>query len=505
MSLLRIAIPRVEGGLVLVQDAQGLIRLQTAAPRGLEALLSGRTILDVLQLVQLCGADTGVHHALAALRAWERAGEVELLPAGQVLRRVLEALAIVHAQLRHFYFSALPDYLPPQSLAGYRGGDPELRAAAKRSAQRSPSDRQAQNFPHAFSPAEVQRLWENQREALRALHALQGMLARLGGKYPVVMTFVPGGMATRLEPQLLLQLRHGLEATHYAVTQLLPADCELLLQRYGVLHALGPGPPALLSAGMDGVEDQAFFVAGIVRGERINGAERRERIDDAAGQPGLEAFSTAYSESIAQAFYRPAPAQATVRAIVDAQKAGAVSWIKAPRLRGTLESGPIARSVVAHFARQSGAWPERAGLLVERLKRPVHALNTAGGRLLAGAWEARDLLLRVASLLETLTPGMPTAPARASTPALTGESYGHAEAAAGTVAHRVHWKAGRVTSYDIIAPSAWNGSSRAEDGAAGPLEQALNAGSHSLASKAEARICARIVHSFRFSASDATH
>ena len=56
---------------------------------------------------------------------------------------------------------------------------------------------------------------------------------------------------------------------------------------------------------------------------------------------------------------------------------------------------------------------------------------------------------------------------------LTGQGVGLAEAARGALGHWVRIAEGRIKQYQIITPTAWNGSPRDAQGVRGPWEEAL--------------------------------
>jgi hydrogenase large subunit len=55
----------------------------------------------------------------------------------------------------------------------------------------------------------------------------------------------------------------------------------------------------------------------------------------------------------------------------------------------------------------------------------------------------------------------------------SGESFGLVEAARGGLGHWVKIRGGRISHYQIITPTSWNGSPRDSAGVRGPWEEAL--------------------------------
>jgi ferredoxin hydrogenase large subunit/hydrogenase large subunit len=486
-------IPRVEGGLELVQDDQGAIRLDTPAPRNLEAALVGRSALDAIYLTQTLSADGGISHALAAVAAWERAAGLTPPTNGLLLRDLLHALSLLHAHMRNFYQQALLDYVSTADLSGYRGGWPELQRIAKALHARTAPAWARAAFAHPFTAAQVDRLAENQLRALQALHLLQRMLALLGGKFPMAMSIVPGGSAVNLTDALLLRLRGYLDQVRGLLEGDAFEDGLLLVGAYPRGKTQGRGVRGLICVGTTGEElgpAQSMVPAGVYLGEK------------------LEPLGGPVTESLRRAFYRPAPGKPPAGGLPQAapEKEGAYSWIKAPRYRNQpMEAGAAARLVITQL---TGSRTYQ-GTLVEEIETAVGAPLTAGttvaGRLLSRLAEVRLLWRRCDQVLGQLLPNQPTVVGEAELPRVTGQGIGAMEAPAGAVRHRVAFERGKIEAYDIIAPSTWNGSPQDERNEPGSLELALNGARLDLAQREDRLAASRIVHSFFFSTTDAVH
>ncbi len=142
----------------------------------------------------------------------------------------------------------------------------------------------------------------------------------------------------------------------------------------------------------------------------------------------------------------------------DPDKHAAYSWNKAPRLGGeVVETGAIARQLAS------------ANLLV------LDAVNTYGScvftRVLARLLELALVVPMMEQWLAQIRPGEPFCevaklPDKAS-------AAGLSEAARGALGHWVDIDNGRITNYQIIAPTTWNFSPRDQYGTPGALEQAL--------------------------------
>jgi hydrogenase large subunit len=143
---------------------------------------------------------------------------------------------------------------------------------------------------------------------------------------------------------------------------------------------------------------------------------------------------------------------------VDADKAGAYTWCKAPRYGGRiLETGALARQVVARqpLARD----------LVERHGASVTA------RVVARMIELASVLPAMERWVRAIVPGEAFCHAAALPD--SGQGVGLVEAARGSLGHWLSVNRGRIERYQIIAPTTWNFSPRDAAGRPGPLEQAL--------------------------------
>jgi len=135
------------------------------------------------------------------------------------------------------------------------------------------------------------------------------------------------------------------------------------------------------------------------------------------------------------------------------------SWCKAPRYDGLpAETGPLAEMVISArplfvdlLAQQGG--PTVFSRELARLVRPAELLGPMD------VW-----------LQEMVSPGELY---RAPKPLEEGEGFGLTEAARGALGHWLKVEEGKIAHYQIITPTAWNGSPRDGSGARGPWEQAL--------------------------------
>lgn len=484
---------RVEGGLTLVQDDEGRLRVPGLAPQGYEQRLRGRSPQDAVYLTQQLSADGGLSHALAALMAWEQAGGVVVAENGRLLREFMHAVSLMHAHVRHFYVNELPDYLPWASLEGYGGRRAEVRHLQGGLEERPAGDWTRQGFEHPFEDAERDALWEHRTAAMKHLGVLQRMLALLGGKYPMTMSLVPGGVNVDITAHTLLRLRGYLAEVRAFLEREMLADGLLIVRRYPSTRGLGRGVPDFLCTGSGEDEaalESALFPSGILLADR------------------LEPYAAVATESLQHARYviPPQGGPPGTVAMPAADKDGAYSWVKAPSYQGRpMEAGAYARLVITYLSGARMAHPEFVDDLEELLDGSIRRSNTVAGRLLARLAELGTLVQRAETLLDQVDPAHPTVIADRQAFAVSGEGLGLLESPAGALEHRMLLEGGRIVHCDIVSGSTWNGAPMDERGQAGSLETALNHTPSDLADPAQQRVLARIVHSFAFSTTDAVH
>ena len=135
----------------------------------------------------------------------------------------------------------------------------------------------------------------------------------------------------------------------------------------------------------------------------------------------------------------------------DADKADAYSWIKAPRyLNQPHEVGPLARMWMAG-----------------RYRRGISVMD----RLMARALETRHIASAMVGWLKELSVDAPTS-VRFRHPS-SGAGIGLSEAPRGALAHWIQFADSSIQRYQVVTPTAWNGSPMDALGQKGPIEQAL--------------------------------
>lgn len=421
---------RVEGDLEVRLDiADGAVTAAHAnSPlyRGFEALLKGRPAADSLIVApRICGI-CSVSQSIAAASALRDAAGVVPAPNGRLAANIAHAAENAADHLTHFYVFFMPDF----ARDAYRG--------------RPWFDDVARRFRAQTGAAAGD--WLAQRQ--RLLHVM-GILA---GKWPHSIAFQPGGTTKAVDKgekirllSIVRDLRRFLEETVFggpleAVVETESAsalsdwgehraDCDLArFLRVAAdcgLAGLGRTSLPMMSQGAYEGDAGTLFAPGV--------------FDPAAGLVA-PLDRAAIAEDLTSTWMRgdiehPALAEAAV----DADKDGAYSWCKAPRLGGNpVEVGALARQVV-------DGHPLARDLVGAANGGSVHARITA--RLV----ETARLVLAMESWINGLRPADPFCVNAPLAPSCSGA--GLVEAARGSLGHWLTVEQGRIARYQIIAPT----------------------------------------------------
>lgn len=444
---------RVEGDLEVTLDIEGgrVASAHVNAPmyRGFEQILQSKKPQDALVYVpRICGI-CSVSQSVACARALASLGGIDMPANGQHVTNVILATENLADHLTHFYLFFMPDFTRPVYAQQRWHGEALRRFAAQTG--------------------------EHTRTAIAARQRWFTLLGTLAGKWPHTQSIEPGGSSRPIDLaeriRLLAKVR---EFRGFLERQLFAApleqinaitseqalwawhaqdpwggDLRLFLStvQSSALQGLGPGPGRYLSFGAypqpqggfelsDGVWHAASAGLSAVDERAIREDATHAWLADAAGpRHPLEGLT-----------------------LPDADKAGAYTWNKAPRLAGeVVETGAIARQLASAHPLVRDAVGQHGGTVYTRVL----------SRLLE--------LARVVPMMERwLQQLQPNEAYCVPTPAFTeGVGVGLSEAARGSLGHWVVASRGRIANYQIVAPTTWNFSPRDAAGTPGALEQAL--------------------------------
>ncbi len=442
---------RVEGDLDITLDTQdGQVseaRVNSTLYRGFEQILVGKPALDALVYVpRICGI-CSVSQSVAAAQALAQAMGVEPTRNGELCRNLVLANESLTDLLTHFYLFFMPDLARDTYAA-----EPWFETVANR-----------------FRAVKG----EATREVLPARAEFLHLMGLLAGKWPHTLSIQPGGSTKPVQRQERLRLmailsgfRRFLEKTLFGddiervlaiqtPQQLLGWRDEKPWQHDDLrtfLHlsdalgfaSLGRSVDRFMSFGNYQFEGGRTVKRGIWTPEN-----------------GLSSLDPArISEDVSHAWMHPAPPLHPQQGETEpvAEKEGAYSWCKATRYDGqVMETGALARALV-------GGDP----LLTALVKEQGASVQT---RMLARLLELAKMLPTLQQWVQMIEPEEPFCNEVSSVS--DGEGVGLIEAARGSLGHWIELRKGRISQYQIIAPTTWNFSPRDQSGQPGALEQAL--------------------------------
>ena len=437
---------RVEGDLQLsVEIKDGGVcsaRASGTLFRGFENLVRGREPTDaIVILCRICG-QCGAAHSRASAGALSHAYGVEPPANGVLCTTVIQAVETILSHLAHFYFSFASDLC--------------LLPGCGRLEER-------------FAPIRGSSF----RKALGTRRVLLGLMGLFAGKWPNTLAIQPGGVTRPLSRADLIRAR-GIFAEfvrcldedllHCSIDTWLAnrslADMEKWLGEddhergdLGVfistalnagLQRIGRGPGRFLSVGGlslpgGGTWLQPGYYEGGV--SALDEGQITEHV----------AFSWFDSDAVAahpsEGTTEPAPG-----------KAGAYSWVKAPRYAGkSAEVGPMARMVI-----------DADSLATDLMDRLGPSVFT---RTLLRLHETARLVRAVEGWLGEIDPDEPFCVKWEPGESAVGTAL--TEAPRGILGHWVRIEQKHVRNYQVVTPTSWNLSPRDARGAPGPVEEAL--------------------------------
>jgi Ni,Fe-hydrogenase I large subunit len=502
--------------------------------RGMESILRGRDPRDAWLLAQrVCGSCTGVH-ALASVRAVENALGLTIPRNARLIRNLLAGTQLVQDHVLTFYLQQVLDWVDvtaalraapaaTAALAASISDQPASSATSFRDVQRRletlVASRQLGPFTdgdwghpaNTATPEASLLVMAHYLEALDWQRRFMRIHTLLGGKSPHPQTFLVGGMALAPPwggPNRALRGEHpqqvernapialgerGLaviadlvdEAQTFVDTVFVP-DVLLLAKEYPAWTTLGAGIGSYMAFGEFPEDDSRAPELMLPRGRVGRELRLVEPIDQADVAETVAHSHYAYDAGD-QAFLHPWDGQTTQRyggptpPVTTLDGADKYSWLKAPRYEDKpMEVGPLARILVANV--------EGRGTVQNAVQRVV---GTAGlqpgslfstmGRLLARAAEAQVVVARLAGWQKDLAANLQTGDVAVtdvtawdpSTWPSSARGWSLGESPRGAVGHWVTIEDRRISEYQIIDATTWNGSPRDAGGRRGAVEEAL--------------------------------
>lgn len=444
---------RVEGDLEvhLEIENQRVVSAQVNAPlyRGFEQMLPGKSPEDALVMVpRICGI-CSVSQSVAAAKAVASLSGAELTENAELCRNLTLATENLADHLSHFYLFFMPDFARDhyRNLPGFSAISQRFTAVKGSATQ----------------------------QVLPARAEFLHMMGYLAGKWPHTLSVQPGGSTRPIQPQEILRMQLILANFRRFLEQTL-FGCSLedfaRLDSVEALNCYWKGTRAK-------DWDQADFKRFMYLSDQLGLSDKGKAYDRLLS---FGAYSSGQAAEFAQGIWLPqsgyqkletsaiqedirhswlsgdssrTPAQGQTQPVAD--KEGAYSWCKAPRLAGmAMETGAFARQVIDGHP--------LAEALID------HSGNNVQNRVVGRMLELARVIPLMQSWLNRIDP---QAPFHQDIPIPDGDGVGLTEAARGSLGHWISVRDGKLTRYQIIAPTTWNFSPRDNQSQPGPLEKAL--------------------------------
>lgn len=462
--MIRVPLNRVEGDLEIRAELRDSVVADAWSAgtmyRGFENMLTGRAALDGLVITpRVCGI-CSTAHLTAAVGALESITGVTPPPDALRIRNAALMAELLQSDVRQTILMFMPDFTNSAYTI-----EPFYDEAVRR-----------------YLPLQGASAIDAIRETKRIVE----IVAILGGQWPHSAYMVPGGVLSlpsaadlthcrciltgfkswyerrvlgcAIERWQAVRKRRDLEQWLEESDDHRRAEvgCLLRLGRAVGLDRIGAGPNRYLSVGglpmppgsavrVSHGDETRLIPAGYANGRKVKAFKETEISEDVS-----HSWSGSYSGM-------RHPRQGETRPSDPLEQTEKYSWAKAPRYAGEpVETGPLAERIVAGdalFRELCDPQPNALVRQLARLTRPA-ALIPAMER-----W------------LEEIAPDQ-SYYADGPTPE-DGEGAGLTEAARGALGHWLKLAGGKIQHYQIITPTAWNGSPRDEHGRRGPWEQAL--------------------------------
>ncbi len=460
-----IPINRAEGDLeIRVEVENGIITEAWSSGtmfRGFEEMMRGRGALDGLVITpRVCGI-CSLTHLTAAVEALDSIAGITPPDNALRLRNLALMVETIQSDIRQAVLMFMVDFANPEAY------------------QEHPLSEEAQ---FRFNPLEGRAAVEVIRETKRLLQ----MVAIIGGQWPHTSFMVPGGVTSIPEIAKILQCRMILERfCHWYERIILGCTIErwkkvqsldeidawldenpshwqselgffIRFSRKAGLDTMGRGPNRFLSYGNYPLPRETTV-------EGKNG--KVSEAGFAIGNSITPFYADKISEDISHSWFDQSappshPYESETKPYASGQSGKLYSWIKAPRYGGeVIETGPLAEMIIdgqplfQDLVEKTG--PNVMARELARLVRPAYLLE------IMDIWISELAHKREEDFYHTV----------ASIP--DGQGAGLIQAARGALGHWVKVRNEKISHYQIITPTSWNGSPRDEQGMRGAWEEAL--------------------------------
>jgi len=437
--------------------------------RGIELILRGRDPRDAAVITQrICGVCPTSHSTASNLCLDSAFGLGSSIPDnGRIIRNLILGAAHVSDHILHFYHLAALDYVDVTKVAKYEGNNATLNSV-KDFIQRGELGPFVPRYEGDYRlPAAVdQELVVHYVDALRMRRKAQEMCAIFAGKMPHNMTIVPGGVTELPTIDKIASFLWRLNELRTFIDNVYIPDVIAAAGAYSDYFEIGAGCKHLLSYGnydLDGKEADLTKRNRLFKQGTVSPDFKLGHLD-----------ANAITEEVKYSWYEDSTTgrkPLNGDTVPKDDKAGAYSWIKAPRYNGQVyEVGPLARLMTTYLSGD----PKVKALVdpaLAKFKAKPDVMFSVLGRHLARALCCKIIADEMPGWLLQLKPGDPVYQPYQIPEEATG--MGLIDGARGALGHWIEIKNKKIANYQCVVPGTWNMSPRDDKGQPGPLEQAL--------------------------------
>ena len=423
-------VTRIEGHLAVdvtvdwVNNVQQIVDAKSNGTvfRGFEIILKGRDPRDAPHFTQrICGV-CPISHGMAASKNLEDAFGILPPDNGRILRNLTLGANFLQSHILHFYHLAALDYIDTTGVIDMAPWAPRYTT------------------PDMVSGQIAQDLVSHYVEALALRRKAHQMGSIFGGKMPCSPSLVPGGCTANPTTEKIAAFRALLDELRTFIGNVMIPDVLAVADAFPEYYDIGSGCGNLLAYGVFDLNAQGSSKL-LGRGRYTNGQL-------------LDVDSSQIIEYVKYSKYTAASGDLGAAVGVtepQADKAGAYSWLKAPRyLDQVHETGPLARMWI------NGDYD-----------RGISVLDRLAARVL----ETSKIALAMDGWLNELNTG--GAVYNGSSVPNQAFGIGLTEAPRGALGHWIDIKNSVIDRYQVVTPTNWNASPKDDFEQHGPIEQAL--------------------------------
>ena len=405
-------------------------------------------------------------------------GVTQIPDNGRILRNIIHGADTVMSHITHFYHLTALDYI----ATNYAG------CPISGQAPWDPKDNTADMVSGTLATA----LILNYVEALNIRRETHRLAAYASGKQPCTPVLIPGGVTKVVDASLATNMQTVLTSVRYFIDNTYVPNVLTVAGAFsGTLLAgsaadgVGKGCGKYLAYGtFPNSAGTQFITGGFLNATAADtGSWTIAALDPANIQEHVK--YSYYDEGVLGVYDKKHPSVGITKPLYG--KAGAYTWLKAPRYQtgagsancNVAEVGPLAR-VLVNYVAGPAVWKTTVDAVLNSIgitpgATTIPLLRSVIGRHGARAIECKVVADEMVNWINTL-----------STTATTGETYRHrnipkssqtgyglTEAPRGALGHWIKIDGGKITSYQAVVPTTWNTGPKDEYGQHGPMEEAI--------------------------------